>query len=194
MIKGNYLQHVPSIRSLKSLMFLDISEQHGMLKTIGDYAFDRKSATNYLSINANLNQIERFEKKSFCLRRAAESASSSNATSKSAAAEDSKIKQLKISLSSIRNVDRCIFKQIEPVVNGLVQAELKVEVPVKTSRRNDAATAVDYDSVCNCTLMGFLRLHRIELSGQCSPLRLMCQRRMSSSDANADDCSQDFAC
>lgn len=170
------MDQVPPLRSLKSLMFFDISEQHGMLKSIGDYAFDRQSPSNYLSINANLNQIERFDKKSFCLRGA-----DKNST------RDSKIKQLKISLSSIRNVDKCIFKQIEPVVDGLVQAELKVEVPIKMSRNEG-----DYDNVCNCSLMGFLRMHRIELGGQCSPLRLMCQRRLP--DSTVDDCSQEYSC
>jgi len=155
-------------------MFFDISEQHGMLKIIGDYAFDRISPSNYLSINANLNQLERFEKKSFCFK-------NKNKTN------DSRIKQLKLSLSSVQNVEKCILKQLEPIVNGIVTAELKVEQPIKTSRNEG-----DYNSVCNCGLMNFLRLHRIELGGQCSPLRLMCQRKRK--DITNNECSQDFSC
>lgn len=94
-LNDNYLSTIPKITQLEKLTILNLKNQHGKLRVIPDYAFERKENNSEISIYLNDNSIKKVSSKAFC-----------NRFSQSIAG-----KSIFIQMNNINLVHKCMFSQ-----------------------------------------------------------------------------------
>ena len=128
-MNNNYMTQSPNIISLYKLQILDLANQNKNLVAIQDFAFERnKIPANPLNLNMESNDIIQFGNKAFCSR----------------TYNVSEITQLGFSFNTIKNMSKCLFKQ----VNSLISTKIILRV----GQTND----VSYKDVCNCDMKAYL--------------------------------------
>lgn len=126
LLNNNFLNIYPNISNMKRLKILDLSNQNGKLVKIDDYAFDR-NFIHLLTLYLNLNDLS-FEPKSFCTRFKTES----------------QINTLDLSLKTLNNMDKCIFKQFDSNrPNRMI-----IRIQSEKSNSNEL-------SECNCDILQY---------------------------------------
>lgn len=162
LLNNNYLTQTPSIVNLSRLKIFDLSNQNGHMRVIHDYAFDRLGAvannsnsttniTQAVSINLDLNDIERFGDKSFC--------------SRAVHSPYDDISNIDLAYSTVRRLDKCIFKQLR----SAVAPRVSLNIGLYLHSLNESS------QVCNCEFKSFIREFKIDLIGGCSLLAKPCQ-------------------
>ena len=141
-LNNNKLKHTPKITKLSKLQTLDLSNQNGHLKVVYDFAFER-SVKRFSSLGLNLqsNDIEMFSSRSFCSRY-------------SSVIE---IHDLNLSFNSYQQMNKCILKQL----NSTMVARVYVRILPSEFRSRSII------QVCDCHLMKFLDVNKINLLGDC---------------------------
>ena len=125
------------------------------MRAVHDYAFDRVNLTQAVSINLDLNDIERFGDKSFCMR----------------TANLSEISNLDLSYSTVTRLDKCLFKQLQSSLSPRVSLNIGLYMQSLNASSN----------VCNCEFKNFIREFKIDLIGGCSLLAKTCETATSNS-------------
>lgn len=128
LLNNNFLNTYPNISSMIRLKILDLSNQNGKLIKIDDYAFDR-NFVHLLTLYLNSNDLS-FEPKSFCSRFKTQS----------------QINSLDLSLKTLNNMDKCIFKQFESNRPN----KMLLRVQLEKSNLNEL-------NECNCGIWQFAK-------------------------------------
>jgi hypothetical protein len=136
----NKLKQVPKIRRCSRLQLFDLS--NNKLKEIKDYAFER-SVKLFSSLGVNLqgNDITNFGSRSFCSHY-------SNVI---------EIHDLNLSYNTYERMNKCLLKQL----NSTMVARIYLRVLPNEFRSRSVV------HVCDCSLMRFLDINKINLLGEC---------------------------
>jgi Leucine-rich repeat (LRR) protein len=154
----NYLSSMPDIFKLNKLYIYNMSNQNGMLESIGNYAFDRQNGQEDLTIHLGHNKIKSIKEKAFCSR----------------AAKTVSIKAISLDYSLVKSIDKCMLAQIgrENIGSLVLFDSDSALASASTSASDLAPTANDhsYADVCNCQLMLFLSRYNVNLEGVCASI------------------------
>ena len=141
-LNNNKLSQIPKIVKLSKLQRLDLSNQNGHLKIISNYAFERSvKLFSSLGLNLQSNDIETFSSRAFCSRY-------SNVI---------EIHDLNLSYNSYQHMNKCLLKQLNSTMVSRIYLRI---LPKEFHSR----TIVQ---VCDCHLMKFLDVNKINLIGEC---------------------------
>ena len=150
MLDNNYLRKVPRIKKLKNLKILDLSNQNGNLRELGDFSFDRENSTCCLYLNLDGNKLETFGNKTFCSRDS----------------KLSEIRKLDLSYKSMSNMNKCILSQLRSEMANKIEFYVTMESNIsKDSTLN-----------CDCKLKKLLKNFKIEFIGPCSDVAGACDQ------------------
>lgn len=164
LLNNNFLTGFPNITNLAKLQILDMSNQHGSLKQVPDYAFERRMTFNSLSLILETNDLTFAGNKAFC----------------SHYSNVPEIHVVSLSHRSVKNLNKCMLKQLKTSI--VSRAAIKVE---------KARTQMDYSTVCTCDLRSFASSLRVDLLGACSQLN---DKSCPETKNVEKDCSDTFDC
>ena len=145
LLNNNKLNRVPVISSLTKLKIIDLVNQNGQLKDIGDFSFERLEIPMYsLSIHLDFNDIETFGNKTFCSR----------------FYNTSEIFNLDLSMKALTTMNKCILRQLKSLMST------RVYLNVALSQQ----PAEKHTEICNCNFKTFANKNKIDLVGACGQL------------------------
>ena len=151
-LNNNYLSKIPN--DITNLIKLDVSNQNGRLKYLGDYAFTRKFNNKYLiKINISGNPELLIKNKTFCL----------NDNYKL----DNSFLDLFISKSTLANTNRCIIKQLAHKFRRTRVFVVNDTVPLKQNNAH-------IDDICKCDFRLYLANFNILIRDFCPRYKTYC--------------------
>lgn len=154
---------------MNQLKIFDMSNQNGNLRIIHNFAFERQGKLqNAVSINLDLNEIERFGEKSFCNRYS----------------NTSEISNLDVSYPTAKRLDKCLLKQL----NSLLSSRVSLNIGLYLQSFNESS------ELCNCDFKKFVSQYKIDLIGGCSLLSESCDKNKASFAINICQHKTQFDC
>lgn len=173
-LNNNYLSSLPSLNNLNELATLKVENQNGKLVSLKDYSFDTLSNERYANMVLYLrsNAITSFANKAFCSRNL----------------NYSNIDVVYIDYYAIRNMDKCLLKQLKPKREGY-----PVYVIIDDESIDQTTDVRKYKDVCNCENIEFGKQNQLKFIGICKFLSLNCE---SEATKIIDDCDKkpEFQC
>jgi Leucine-rich repeat (LRR) protein len=171
LINNNRLSRTPLIQNMPKLKIIDLVNQGGNLKTVGDYAFERfESPINSLSIHLDFNEIRAFGNRTFCSRYY----------------NVSEIFNLDLSMAALQSMNKCVLRQLKSRLSTRVYLNIALS----------QTPADKHTEVCNCNFRSFANRNKIDLVGACGQLIGKCEGLLNRQSLAADDCKDkvEFMC
>jgi Leucine-rich repeat (LRR) protein len=171
LLNNNRLSRTPIISNMPKLKIIDLVNQSGRLKSVGDYAFERiEGPINSLSIHLDFNEIESFGNRTFCSRYY----------------NVSEIFNLDLSMSALVSMNKCILRQLTSRLSTRVY--LNVALSQQPAER--------HTEVCNCNFKAFANRNKIDLVGACGQLIGKCDSILNKQSPIDDECKDkvEFVC
>lgn len=176
-LENNYLSSLPSLSGLNELITLNIENQNGKLITLKDFSFDTQPKIeryNNMVVYMRSNLVTSFSDKAFCSR--------GNQTSG--------IDVIFIDYDAIRNMDRCMLKQLKKSnQNGY-----PVYVIISDENINDSTDVSIFSEVCNCENFQFAQQNGVNIVGICRLLDLSCEEEKEAKIDDDCDSRTEFQC
>lgn len=139
-LENNYLNRVPNLRHLSSLILLNMKNQNGNLKQLSDYQFDRINSSLNLKVEMDQNDLNKFSFQSFCTK------------------YGSYIDNLTISYATFLNIinitNICLLSELTYGSSDYIHLSVDKHVDFGS-----------VEKICNCDLMNFLKSKNVILSG-----------------------------
>jgi Leucine-rich repeat (LRR) protein len=171
LLNNNQLSRTPIILNMPKLKIIDLVNQDGKLKSVGDFAFERIEAPiNSLSIHLDFNDIESFGNRTFCSRYY----------------NVSEIFNLDLSMGALKIMNKCVLRQLTSKMSTRVY--LNVALSQQPAER--------HTEICNCNFKAFANRNKIDLVGACGQLIGKCESMTSKQSLIDDECKDrlEFVC